>query len=363
MEFDSAGKLAKVSVRILYDLYQELFAPVVSRLEGVRHVILVPSGPLQSLPFGMLVAMQPREIRSIDDYRQVDWLAKRYAFSVLPSVGSIQAFRHFAKTNASQEVFAGFGDPLIGREGSATRGKYSGMDAANVFRNSARPNVQAGVLETEIADVEVIRKAPRLPETAEELRAMAKILKSGPKSLWLQEKATETEIKSLDLSKYKTLAFATHGLIAGEIGGVGESGLILTPPQEGSVKDDGYLSAGEIAGLKLNADWVVLSACNTAAPDGTPGAEGLSGVAKAFFYAGARSLLVSHWPVASDATVLLTSAFLSEFEAYAAQGKSEAHRKAMMALMATPNRPEYAHPLFWAPFVVVGEGGAVHRRN
>ena len=357
MEFDSAGELAKVSVRSLYDLYQELFAPVVSQLEGVRHVILVPSGPLQSLPFGMLVAMQPPEIRSVDDYRKVDWLAKRYAFSILPSVGSIQAFRHFAKTNASQEAFAGFGDPLIGTKGGATRGKYSGMDAATVFRNSARPNAQAGVLETEIADVEVIRKAQRLPETAQELRAMAKILKSGPKSLWLQEKATETEIKSLDLSKYKILAFATHGLMAGEIGGVGESGLILTPPQQGSLKDDGYLSASEIAGLKLNADWVVLSACNTAAPDGTPGAEGLSGVAKAFFYAGARSLLVSHWPVVSDATVVLTTVMLKEFEANPAQGKSEAHRKAMMALMATPSQPEYAHPLFWAPFVVVGEGG------
>ena len=109
--------------------------------------------------------------------------------------------------------------------------------------------------------------------------------------------------------------------------------------------------------MKLNANWVVLSACNTAAADGTPGAEGLSGLAKAFFYAGARSLLVSHWPVASEATVPLTTAMMTEYEANPGQGKAEAHRKAMLALMATPNHPEYAHPLFWAPFVVVGEGG------
>ena len=174
----------------------------------------------------------------------------------------------------------------------------------------------------------------------------------------MREGATETKVKHLDLSKYRTIAFATHGVMSGEIEGVGESGLILTPPLQGSIEDDGYLAAGEVARLKLNADWVVLSACNTAAADGTPGAEGLSGLAKAFFYAGARSLLVSHWPVASEATVPLTTGMMKEYETNPGQGKAEAHRKAMMALMATPDHPEYAHPIFWAPFVVVGEGGA-----
>jgi CHAT domain-containing protein len=93
--------------------------------------------------------------------------------------------------------------------------------------------------------------------------------------------------------------------MAGELSGIAEPGLILSPPARATEADDGYLSASEVAQLKLDADWVLLSACNTAAPDGTPGAEGLSGLAKAFFYAGARSLLVSHWAVVSDATVRL----------------------------------------------------------
>jgi CHAT domain-containing protein len=355
MDFDNAGNTRKVSVRVLHDLYQSLFGPATSHLAGVKHLMVVPAGPLQSLPFGMLVASPPPAITSDADYRQVDWLAKHYAVSVLPAVSSIQAFRQFAKAGVSQEPFAGFGDPLIGGEGSTTRGKRAKMDVATVFRNLT---AKTGAKATEVADVEAIRSAPRLPETADELRAMAKALKSGQKSLWLQENATETKIKTLDLSKYRTIAFATHGVMAGEIKGVGESGLILTPPRQGSIEDDGYLAAGEIAKLKLNADWVVLSACNTAAADGTPGAEGLSGLAKAFFYAGARSLLVSHWPVASEATVPLTTGMLKEYEANPGQGKSEAHRKAMMALMATPDHPEYAHPIFWAPFVVVGEGGA-----
>ena len=130
--------------------------------------------------------------------------------------------------------------------------------------------------------------------------------------------------------------------------------MILSPPRQTSADDDGYLSASEIARLKLNADWVLLSACNTTSADGTPGAEGFSGLAKAFFHAGARSLLVSHWSVESETTVLLTTAMLEEYEASPAQAKAEAHRKAMLALIDTPG---YAHPLFWAPFVVVGEGG------
>ena len=358
MEFDGTDQSRRVDVGLLHELYQLLWAPAASFLVGVKHVMVVPSGPLQSLPFGMLVASSPPVITSDADYRKVDWLAKHYAFSVLPSVSSIQAFRQFAKPGGSQEPFAGFGDPLIGGTGGTTRSKRAKLDVAMVFRNvTTKANAQVGTSATEIADVETIRSAPRLPETADELRAMAKALKSDQKSLWLQENATETKIKQLDLSKYRTLAFATHGVMAGEIKGVGESGLILTPPQQGTVEDDGYLSAGEVAKLKLNADWVVLSACNTAAADGTPGAEGLSGLAKAFFYAGARSLLVSHWPVASEATVPLTTGMLKEYETNPGQGKAEAHRKAMMALMATPDHPEYAHPIFWAPFVVVGEGG------
>ena len=112
-----------------------------------------------------------------------------------------------------------------------------------------------------------------------------------------------------------------------------------------------------VSQLKLNADLVIVSACNTAAPDGTPGAEGLSGLAKAFFYAGSRALLVSHWPVSSKAAVKLTTRMLAEMAADSKIGRSEALRCSRLALMADPGEPFYAHPMFWAPFVVVGEGG------
>ena len=154
------------------------------------------------------------------------------------------------------------------------------------------------------------------------------------------------------------MAFATHGLVAGQFKGLGEPGLVLTPPSDGSEADDGFLAASEIAQLKLDADWVILSACNTAAPDGTPGAEGLSGLAKAFFYAGSRALLVSHWEVDSGAAVQLTTAMLNATQDRPKIGRAEALRQSMLKLMEDETNPHYAHPTFWAPFVVVGEGGS-----
>ena len=134
--------------------------------------------------------------------------------------------------------------------------------------------------------------------------------------------------------------------------------LVFTPPETGSEEDDGLLTAGEIATLKLDADWVILSACNTAAADGTPGAEGLSGLAKAFFYAGARALLVSHWSASSEAAVAITTGMLGEMANDTNIGRAEALRLSMLAMMETDGKDYFAHPMFWAPFVVVGAGGA-----
>jgi len=171
-------------------------------------------------------------------------------------------------------------------------------------------------------------------------------------------RSTEREVKRLsargELADYRVVHFATHGAMAGDLSGAAEPGLLLTPPAQPSAEDDGYLSASEIAGLKLDADWVILSACNTAAGD-ADGAQALSGLARAFFYAQARALLVSHWAVNSDATVKLITRALREMSQDAQVGRSEALRRAMLAPV-DDGRPQEAHPAFWAPFVVVGEG-------
>jgi CHAT domain-containing protein len=134
-----------------------------------------------------------------------------------------------------------------------------------------------------------------------------------------------------------------------------EPGLILTPPVVASPEDDAYLSASEIAGLKLDADLVILSACNTAA--GGASSETLSGLARAFIYAGTRALLVSHWSVDSRAAVKLVTAAVTEMARNPRVGRAEALRRSMLDLI-DKGTPEEAHPAYWAPFAVVGEGAA-----
>jgi CHAT domain-containing protein len=131
---------------------------------------------------------------------------------------------------------------------------------------------------------------------------------------------------------------------------------LLTPPNKTTEIDDGYLSASEIAGLKLNADWVMLSACNTAA-GGVEGGEALSGLARAFIYAGARTLLVSHWAVYSDRAVKLITQAVKRIATDRSIGRAEALRQSILAMIDT-GEPVEAHPAYWAPFLVVGEGTA-----
>ena len=331
----------RFDVALAHELYRKLLGPAAKLLAGARHIIFVPDGALQSLPPGVLVTEAPaKPSASLGEHADVAWLVKKFAITVLPAASSLRALRQFARKPASNEPFGAFGDPVLAGNRGATRGG----------------NLRALFSRGAVADTNEVRKLEPLPESADELRAIAAALKAPASALRLGLAATERAVKEADLSRYRNLAFATHGLMAGEFKGLAEPALVLTPPETGSAIDDGLLTAGEISQLKLNADWVVLSACNTAAPDGTPGADGLSGLAKAFFYAGARSLLVSHWSVSSDASVALTTRMFEE----SAKGatKAEALRRSMLALMQTPGKPQFAHPAFWAPFIVVGEGGA-----
>jgi len=204
-----------------------------------------------------------------------------------------------------------------------------------------------------------------LPETADELCEVGRRLGVPESDVLLGNRATEAMLKDLSengrLADYRVLHFATHGALTGEVRGSAEPGLILTPPEGGASdaqaleRDDGFLAASEIAALKLDADWVILSACNTAGGSGES-AEALSGLARAFFYAGARALLVSHWEVGSDAAVKLTTQAFAELNANPRSGRAEAMRLSMRHLINNGSLDE-THPAQWAPFVLVGESG------
>jgi len=208
--------------------------------------------------------------------------------------------------------------------------------------------------------VSAVRRICPLPDTARELSCVAKMVSVRSGRILQGRALTETAVKREPLDRYRIIHFATHGLLADELRGVDEPALVLTPPDIPSSDDDGLLTASEIAQLNLNADWVVLSACNTAGAERV-GAEALSGLARAFFYAGARALLVSHWKVWSSAAVLLTTRAFAEMAADSRVGRAEALRRSMVTMMDDPSSPAFAHPQYWAPFTLIGEGGAVER--
>jgi CHAT domain-containing protein len=366
-----------------HELYRALLGPIEDMIKG-KHLLVVPSGPLTSLPFNVLVTEPAKTAiaAKLADYRAVVWLSTRQPITLLPSVSSLKALRQLAKIGHATKPYLGIGDPLLdGEQDDPQYGAYYKRRAQlardkqtcpktfsqRIALAASRPIIGfAKLFRGANTDIEEVRQCAPLPETADELCEVGRRLGVPESEILLGSRATETALKDLSdsgrLADYAILHFATHGALAGQVQGSAEPGLILTPPAKGSSdpkqleRDDGFLTASEIAALKLDADWVILSACNTAGGSGET-AEALSGMARAFFYAGARALLVSHWEVGSDAAVKLTTRAFAELKANRKIGRAEAFRLSMHDLIEKGSLGE-AHPSKWAPFVVVGAGAA-----
>jgi CHAT domain-containing protein len=194
-----------------------------------------------------------------------------------------------------------------------------------------------------------------------DLIAMEALVGGGNTKLFLAEEATEAKLKGADLASSSILFLATHGLVAGEVGDIGEPGLVFTPPAAASLADDGLLTASEVAALRIGAGWVILSACNTAAGDGRAGAPGLSGLARAFFFAGSESLLASHWPVRDDVAAVLTVRLFEILRADPKLSRAEAlqqvEREIRNDTRDDPYLKSWSHPSAWAPFSLIGDVG------
>ncbi|WP_430419654.1 CHAT domain-containing protein [Phenylobacterium sp.] len=338
-----------------HTLYRDLIAPVEPALEGVTELFITAGGALSALPFGLLATEAPSgdaQTGSAARLASTAWLADRYALTTLPSVSSLRAFNVVRDAQTRGETLRGFGDPVLTGEGFV-------LAPADIHRGDTGRQA--------LANPEMLRKglAP-LPHTRSELLAIARSLGAQASSLRLGDDATEAAIKSdATLASARIVVLATHGLIPTSINRLDEPGLVFTPPSTASSLDDGYLSASEAAALKLSADWLILSACNTAAPDGKPEAESLSGLARAFLYAGAKALLASHWSVLDDATEALMIETLAAQRADPTLNGAQALQRAM-ASVRTGRRPDgapilgwqpyWAHPAAWAPFVLIGAG-------
>lgn len=338
-------------------LYTDLVAPVAPQLSKKRVLFISATGPLASMPFGILVRDIPKG-RNGDPavLRSAQWFADDIAQIQVPSLNSLAFLRRFRIDRDASEAqpFLGFGDPIL--EGkSALRGASRGPPAADlrVVESQLMPGG-----ETALADPQALLKLSRLPGTAEELNALWTAAGAPDNALFLASAATETRVRQTPLAA-DVIVFATHGLLAQEISGLSEPGLVLSPPAEASTLDDGYLSSSEIAELEIRSTWIILSACNTAGSNGSNEGEGLSGLARSFFFAGAPSLLVSHWPVRDAVAPRLTVAATEWLKRSPGRSPAEALQVAMKAVrddqQGDTESDSWAHPNAWAPFVVVGD--------
>jgi len=353
-----AGKSELFDLATAHEFYVALLGPVEALIKDKPELLIVPSGPLTALPFHLLVTDKPTiavprmQINDIAAYRDAAWLVKRHAVTVLPSVASLKALRVLARKGQGTKPMIGFGDPVFAPNKSAAAAgqRTATVKIAATTRAYSDYWHGASVDRARLADA----LAP-LPDSAEELKAVAAKLGASFSDIYLGRNATEENVKRLPLAHYRVVYFATHGLVAGDVEGLGEPSLALTLPKDPSELDDGLLTASEVAQLKLNADWVVLSACNTAAGE-KPGAEALSGLARAFFYAGARALLVSHWRIDSKAATRLATSTFDIMKSNQTTGRAEALRRAMLAYLDDRSDIWNAYPGFWGSFSLVGEG-------
>lgn len=315
-----AGAVLAFDLEAAHTLFRWLVAPLAPVLEDADHIVFVLDGPLQALPPSLLVTETPPVISQPSDYRNVAWLIDDMAVTVVPSVNALRASRQQSGRSQAPYPFFGIGDPLL----------------------PGHPS-----LATAESPPSPFRGLQPIPETGTEIVAIATAFGAEPtEHTLLRDRATEARLRRARLTDYRVLTFATHGIMAAQDAPVrSEAGLVLTPDAD----DDGFLSTSEVAALELDADWVVLSACNTgtAAEDESD----VSALARAFLYAGARSLLISHWYVSSDSARRLVETTLTD--PHAADRPAFALQEAMR-LVRDETFKEYAHPYYWSPFTVFG---------
>lgn len=350
-------------VMLAHKLYQELLAPVEASFKGKKVMLVVPHAELGQLPLSLLVtqaSVQPSKGGAVafSGYKSIPWLTKEIAIAQIPSVTALTALRSLPDGNPNRKNFVGFGDPYFSSEqekNAQKQMKSTQLATRGIPLKLRSAPKTAGVSSAELALL------PRLPDTSLEIEEIGKVVGAEPGDIFLHKQASVKQVTSMDLSDRKVVMFSTHGLVPGELNGLTQPALALSSPDVTGDKDDGLLTMDKVIALKLDADWVVLSACNTAAGEGS-GSEAVSGLGRAFFFAGAKALLVSNWPVDSVASRQLMTDLFKRQQQTQGITKSEALRQSMLNQVDQGGMKEggtmkysYAHPLFWAPFVVVGD--------
>jgi CHAT domain-containing protein len=296
------------------------------------------------LPFAVLI----KQPWAKADHAQAPWLIRDMAISHVSSPNAWASLKQLGQTPSGTKPLMAWGDPTFALNDSSQSNKHAVRSV--MTQRSAR-----GDLEKNAVDQLRYATLPPLPETKDEVLALAKVLNANTTTdIFLGSAATrESVIKASDdnaLADRQIIVFATHGLLPGDLPKLEQPALAMSATADPNGSP--LLTLEDVMGLRLNADWVVLSACNTAGADGKV-EEALSGLARGFFYAGSRSLLVTHWSVESESAMRLTTKTFELYKAQSQLSRAQALRLSMLHLMQSPT---YAHPTYWAPYALVGEG-------
>jgi len=337
-----------------YQLYQQFLSPFDAALKDKKHLIVATSGVLAKLPLAVLT----RSPYGGSDAAQAPWLVKEIAVSHVPTANGWLSLKRLGKTPSGPQALIAWGDPAFDYKQSAQVALLAPNAQASTVRSAATIR-SADLVPRNVLDPDTYvtySKLPALPETRDEVLELAKILAANPEQdVILGASATRASVlKSSDsgqLARKQVVVFATHGLLAGDLPNLNQPALAMA--STANPADSPLLTLEDVLSLKLNADWVVLSACNTAGADGRA-EEALTGLARGFFFAGSRSLLVTHWAVESESAMMLTTKTFAAYKGNSDLRRAEALRTGMLATMALPR---FAHPAFWAPYALVGEGG------
>ena len=336
-----------VDAAAAHALYRHLVQPLRAALGERDQLVVAAGGALAGLPFPALLT-RPGAMRP----EQAPWLVREVAVAFTPSVSAWMALRKLAPPGGTRAALAAFGDPDFG----GSRGPAAVATRGTRNLSVSRSETPATTVENGLGAAAVrYQSIPPLPETRAELLAIARSLGAdGSRDVFFGQEASRATVLRLNASRQlggrRVVVFATHGLVPGDLPGLEQPALALA--FGGTEAGDSLLTLEDVLGLQLDADWVVLSACNTAAADGR-GGEAISGLGRGFFYAGARALLLTHWAVESESAMQLTTTTFERFAVDPRMPRSEALRQAQLTLL---RNAATAHPTYWAPFTLVGDG-------
>lgn len=372
---DILGQIPEFDFQAAFELYTILLKPVEPAWNKFHHLIFATTGPVGQIPVYALPTspfkMEKDAHGLFSSYRKAPWLLRTHTVTMVPSVSSFMGLRTLPVKAPAREAFAGFGDPYFNTKqmSEALSGKWQPTDKP--LSMNSKLNVrgirltEGGTLDSDKIMSCRIESLKRLPDTADEIRSIAEALGAdSSRDVYLGLRATEKLVKTMDLSGRRVVAFASHALVPYDLDGLAQPAIALSAPSVTGDDDDGLLTMEEILELKLNADWVVLSACNTGAAQGA-GAEAISGLGRAFFYAGTKAILVSLWPVETSSAKKLTTSIFRHQRDMPKLSRAAAHQRSILDLINDPGIvnengvivASYAHPFFWAPFIIVGDNG------